>query len=286
MKIVVTGVRGQLGYDVVLELNNRGHEAVGIDVAELDITDAAAVDAFFESVRPDALIHCAAYTATEKAEEEPDVCRKVNAEGTKNLAVACKKVNAKMLYISTDYVFDGEGDTPFKINDKIAPLSIYGKTKYEGEAFVREILDNYFIVRISWVFGINGKNFIRTMLKLAEQRDTVSVVCDQIGSPTYTKDLSPLLVSMIESEKYGTYHATNEGYCSWHDLASETFRVAGLNMNVIPVSSDAFPSKIKRPENSRLDKSALDENGFSRLPDWKDAVKRYVAELKAQENGD
>ncbi len=285
MKIVVTGVRGQLGYDVALELNDRGHEAVGIDVAELDITDADAVSSFFDRIRPDALIHCAAYTATEKAEEEPDICRNVNANGTRNLALACKKIGAKMLYISTDYVFDGEGDTPFKVDDRIAPLSVYGKTKYEGEAFVREILDSYFVVRISWVFGINGKNFIRTMLRLAEQRDTVSVVCDQIGSPTYTKDLSPLLCDMIESDKYGTYHATNEGYCSWLELAKEAFLAAGIEMNVVPVTSDAFPSKIKRPENSRLDKSTLDENGFSRLPSWQDAVHRYVAEL-LQQNGD
>ena len=283
MRVVVTGVGGQLGYDVVKELGARGHEAIGIDVAELDITDGAAVAAFFESTRPDALIHCAAYTATEKAEDEPDVCYAVNATGTQNLAKACKSIGAKMLYISTDYVFDGKGDTPFKIDDAIAPLSVYGRTKYDGEVFVRELLDAYFIVRISWVFGINGKNFIRTMLKLAEQRDTVSVVSDQIGSPTYTKDLSPLLCDMIESEKYGTYHATNEGYCSWFDLAVETFFAAGLDMNVVPVTSDAFPSKIKRPENSRLDKSTLDKNGFSRLPDWKDAVKRYVAELKTQQ---
>lgn len=284
MRVVVTGVRGQLGYDVVGELEARGHEAIGIDVSELDITDGKAADAFFENTRPDALIHCAAYTATEKAEDEPDVCYKVNATGTENLARACKRIGAKMLYISTDYVFDGKGDTPFKTDDAIAPLSVYGKTKYEGEVFVRELLDEYFIVRISWVFGINGKNFIRTMLNLAQQRDTVSVVSDQIGSPTYTKDLAPLLCDMIESEKYGTYHATNEGYCSWFDLAREAFAAAGLDMNVVPVTSDAFPSKIKRPENSRLDKTTLDENGFSRLPDWKDAVRRYVRELRSQQN--
>ena len=284
MRVVVTGVRGQLGYDVVGELESRGHEAIGIDVSELDITDGKAADAFFENTRPDALIHCAAYTATEKAEDEPDVCYKVNATGTENLARACKRIGAKMLYISTDYVFDGKGDTPFKTDDAIAPLSVYGKTKYEGEVFVRELLDEYFIVRISWVFGINGKNFIRTMLNLAQQRDTVSVVSDQIGSPTYTKDLAPLLCDMIESEKYGTYHATNEGYCSWFDLAREAFAAAGLDMNVVPVTSDAFPSKIKRPENSRLDKTTLDENGFSRLPDWKDAVRRYVRELRSQQN--
>lgn len=281
MKVVVTGVGGQLGYDVVKELSARGHEAIGIDIAELDITDAHAVSAYFDTVRPDALIHCAAYTATDKAEDEPEVCRKVNADGTKNLALACSATGAKMLYISTDYVFDGKGDTPFRVDDKIAPLSVYGKTKYEGEVHVREILDKYFVIRISWVFGINGKNFIRTMLRLAEDRDTVSVVCDQIGSPTYTKDLAPLLCDMAQSDKYGTYHATNEGYCSWFELARETFSAAGLDMKVEPITSDKFPAKIKRPENSRLDKSTLDENGFSRLPDWKDAVRRYVAELKA-----
>lgn len=283
MKVVVTGVRGQLGYDVMLELNARGHEALGIDIDELDITDADAVAAFFERCRPDVLIHCAAYTATDKAEDEPDVCRRVNADGTKNLALACRRVNARMLYISTDYVFDGKGSEPFSVDSPIAPLSVYGKTKYEGEAYVRELLDEYYIVRISWVFGINGKNFIRTMLRLAEDRDTVSVVCDQIGSPTYTKDLAPLLCNMAESDRYGTYHATNEGYCSWYELAEETFSAAGISMNVEPITSDKFPAKIKRPENSRLDKSTLDGNGFSRLPHWKDAVRRYVAELKAQQ---
>lgn len=283
MKVVVTGVRGQLGHDVVLELNARGHETIGIDIDELDITDEGAVSEFFEHCRPDALIHCAAYTATDKAEDEPDVCRKVNADGTGNLARACKQVDARMLYISTDYVFDGKGSEPFFVDSAIAPLSVYGKTKYEGEVYVRELLDKYYIVRISWVFGINGKNFIRTMLRLAEDRDTVSVVCDQIGSPTYTKDLAPLLCDMAESDRYGTYHATNEGYCSWYELAKETFSAAGITMNVEPITSDKFPAKIKRPENSRLDKSMLDKNGFSRLPHWKDAVRRYVAELKSQQ---
>ena len=279
MRVLVTGVGGQLGHDVMLELASRSHVGIGVDVAEMDITDADAVSAFIMQAKPDAVIHCAAYTATEKAEEEPDVCRAVNAGGTENIATVCRELDIKMLYISTDYVFDGKGTEAFEVDDKAVPLSVYGLTKYEGECAVRKLLDKYFIVRISWVFGINGKNFVRTMLRITEQNNKVSAVNDQIGSPTYTKDLAPLLCDMIQSEKYGTYHATNEGYCSWFDFASEIFRLAGRDVEVTPVSSDFFPSKIKRPENSRLDKSELDKNGFSRLPDWKDALARYMAEL-------
>ncbi len=281
MKVLVTGVGGQLGHDVVLELSSRGHESVGVDVAEMDITDAEAVRAFITKASPDAVIHCAAYTATEKAEEEPEVCRSVNATGTENIASVCRELDIKMLYISTDYVFDGKGEQAFRVDDKAAPLSVYGLTKYEGEQAVRKHLEKYFIVRISWVFGINGRNFVRTMLRIAENSNKVSAVNDQIGSPTYTKDLAPLLCDMIESERYGTYHATNEGYCSWFDFASEIFRLAGKEMEITPVGSDHFPSRIKRPENSRLDKSELDKNGFARLPHWKDALARYIDELGA-----
>ena len=283
MKIVVTGVRGQLGFDVVLELEKRGHEVVGIDVSELDITDDAAVTEFFEATRPDALIHCAAYTATEKAEEEPDVCRKVNAEATNNLALMCQRIGAKMLYISTDYVFDGEGDKPFSVDDRIAPLSVYGKTKYEGEAYVREILERYFVVRISWVFGINGKNFVRTMLNLAQQRDTVSVVCDQVGSPTYAADLAEAIVHIIESRqtaKSGIYHYTNEGVCSWYDFAVEIARQSGNTAcHISPCHSDEFPTKASRPHYSVLDKTKIKTTFGIEIPHWQESLTKCIENL-------
>ena len=284
MKILVTGACGQLGKDLCAELAKRGHTPIGADIDNMDITDACAVSAFFESTRPEAVIHCAAYTATDKAEDEPNVCRSINAHGTKNIALACKELGIKMLYISTDYVFNGCGEVPFLTDDPAAPLSVYGKTKYEGECVVKELLEQYFIVRISWVFGIHGKNFVRTMLRLADERTELSVVNDQIGSPTYTVDLSVLLADMIVTDKYGTYHATNEGFCSWYDFACEIFRLSGKNVTVHPVTSDQFPAKIKRPTNSRLDKSELDKNGFSRLPAWQDALARFLDELKGAEN--
>ncbi|MBE6578130.1 MAG: dTDP-4-dehydrorhamnose reductase [Ruminococcaceae bacterium] len=283
MRVLVTGANGQLGQDLCAELNRRGHYVIASDIDNMDITDQKAVLCFFKSTLPEAVIHCAAYTATDNAEDEPEVCRRINAEGTKNLALACKELNIKMLYISTDYVFNGCGEVPFTVGDPAAPLSVYGKTKYEGECFVREILTDYFIVRISWVFGIHGKNFVRTMLRLAKDRTEVSVVNDQIGSPTYTVDLSVLLADMIVTDKYGTYHATNEGFCSWYDFACEIFRASKNEMTVHPVTSDQFPAKIKRPTNSRMDKSELDKNGFSRLPTWQDALARFLEELKGAE---
>ena len=284
MKIIVTGAKGQLGTDLSAELLKRGHEPIGADIDNMDITDLSAVDTFFAEVKPDAVIHCAAYTATDRAEDEIELCRLVNFTGTENIAKVCRKYGVKMLYISTDYVFDGEGTEPFKVDDKAAPLSVYGKTKYEGECAVREILDDYFIVRISWVFGVHGNNFIKTMLRLSEKSNVINAVADQIGSPTYTVDLSVLLADMIVTEKYGTYHATNEGFCSWYDFAREIFKAAGkTDMQVNPVASDFFTYKIKRPENSRMDKSELDKNGFSRLPSWQDALVRFLAELKEQE---
>lgn len=282
MKILVTGAKGQLGRDLTEELTGRGHAVIEADIDNMDITDAEAVMRFMKEAAPEAVIHCAAYTNTDKAEDEPEICRAVNATGTRNIAVAAKVLGIKMLYISTDYIFDGCGTTPFAVNDKAAPLSVYGKTKYEGECAVRELLDAYFIVRISWVFGYHGKNFVRTMLRLAKDRDTLSVVNDQIGSPTYTKDLSVLLADMIVTEKYGTYHATNEGFCSWFDFAKEIFARAGVDkIKVNPVSSDEFPAKIKRPSNSRMDKSALAQNGFQPLPTWQDALSRFLDELAA-----
>ena len=285
MKVLVTGVKGQLGYDVVQELLKRGHTPVGVDIEEMDITDAQSVEAVISEAAPDAVVHCAAWTAVDAAEDAENVekVRAVNAQGTANIAKVCKALGSKMMYISTDYVFDGQGETPWEPDCKdYAPLSVYGQTKLEGELAVSELLENYFIVRIAWVFGINGKNFIKTMLKLSETYETLRVVSDQIGTPTYTYDLARLLVDMIETEKYGYYHATNEGgYISWADFAKEIFRMAGKNVNVVPVTTAEYGvSKAKRPFNSRLNKSKLVENGFEPLPTWQDALNRYLKELE------
>jgi len=276
MKVLVTGVRGQLGYDVVNELEKRGHEAIGVDIEEMDITDAEAVTRDITAAKVDAVIHCAAYTAVDAAEDNEEICRKVNATGTENIAKVCKELDIKMVYISTDYVFDGEGEQPWEPEDKQNPQSVYGQTKYEGELAVINNLEKYFIVRIAWVFGVNGKNFIKTMLSLAETRDSLTVVNDQIGSPTYTYDLAVLLVDMVETDKYGIYHATNEGICSWYDFAVEIFRQANVPMVVTPVSSEEFKAKAKRPSNSRMNKDKLETNGFKRLPSWQDALTRYL----------
>ena len=278
MKVLVTGVKGQLGHDVVNELEKRGHTAIGVDIDEMDITDAASVEHVIKDAAPDAVIHCAAYTAVDAAEDNEDLCRRVNADGTANIARVCKELDCKLMYISTDYVFNGQGTRPWEPDDERQPLNVYGQTKYEGELAVEQ-LAKYFIVRIAWVFGVNGKNFIKTMLNLGKTRDTLTVVCDQIGSPTYTYDLARLLVDMIETDRYGRYHATNEGLCSWHEFAVEIFRQAGMNVNVLPVTSDQYPAKAKRPANSRMDKSKLDAAGFERLPSWQDALGRYLKEL-------
>lgn len=283
MKILVTGVKGQLGHDVVRELEKRNIEAMGVDIDEMDITDASSVNEVITSARVDAVIHCAAYTAVDAAEENQEICHKVNVEGTQNIATVCKKLGIKMMYISTDYVFDGQGNHFWEPDDKRNPLNIYGQTKYEGELAVQNTLEEYFIVRIAWVFGINGKNFIKTMLNLAKTHDHLTVVDDQYGSPTYTYDLARLLVDMIISDKYGVYHATNEGICTWYELACEAFKQAGISVDVCPVDSSAYPSKAKRPSNSRMSKDKLDANGFERLPIWQDAVARYVNELRGKE---
>ena len=280
MKVLVTGVKGQLGYDVVNELEKRGIEAVGVDIQEMDITDAASVDRVIRETAPDAVIHCAAYTAVDAAEENQEACRKVNADGPRNIARVCRELDIKMIYISTDYVFDGQGENIWEPEDERAPKSVYGQTKYEGELAVQELLEKYFIVRIAWVFGINGKNFVKTMLKLAETHDTIRVVNDQFGSPTYTYDLARLLVDMVQTEKYGVYHATNEGFCSWYDFACAIFKEAGVKVNVVPVTSAEYGAKANRPMNSRMSKEKLTKNGFERLPSWEDALKRYIAELK------
>lgn len=303
MKVFVTGVAGQLGHDVVNELHNRGIEAVGSDIhptysgiaddsavtkvpyVQLDITNGTAVSQIVEKLQPDAIIHCAAWTAVDAAEEEENIPKvmAINVDGTKHLANAAKSVGAKMMYISTDYVFDGQGTEPWQPDCMdYAPLNVYGKSKLQGELAVSETLEKYFIVRIAWVFGLNGKNFIKTMLSVGQKYPEVRVVSDQIGTPTYTLDLARLLVDMVETEKYGYYHATNEGgYISWYDFTKEIFRQAGLSTKVTPVTTEEYGvSKAKRPFNSRLDKSKLAENGFMPLPDWKDALSRYLKEIQ------
>lgn len=283
MKVLVTGVKGQLGYDVVNELNKRKHEAVGVDIEDMDITDAVSVKRVLQSVKPDAVIHCAAWTAVDAAEDNEDKVRLVNAVGTENIAKECKTLGCKMMYISTDYVFNGKGEKPWLPDCKdYKPLNVYGQTKLEGELAVVEKIDKYFIVRIAWAFGKNGKNFIKTMLNVGKGHDTVRVVNDQIGTPTYTYDLARLLVDMIETEKYGYYHATNEGgYISWYDFTKEIYKQAGLTTEVIPVTTAEYGlSKAARPFNSRLDKSKLVENGFKPLPTWQDALKRYLKEIE------
>ena len=280
MKVLVTGVKGQLGYDVVNELTKRGHIAIGTDIEEMDITDAKSVDSVIKENSPDAVIHCAAYTAVDAAEDNVELCRKINAEGTQNIANVCKAMDIKMTYISTDYVFDGEGERAWEPDDERTPLNVYGQTKYEGELAVQNTLDKYFIVRIAWVFGVNGKNFIKTMLNLGKTRDSLTVVNDQFGSPTYTFDLARLLVDMIETDKYGIYHATNEGICTWYEFACEIFKQAGMNVKVSPVSAAEYPAKAKRPSNSRMSKEKLTQNGFEKLPSWQDALSRYLKEIE------
>lgn len=303
MRILVTGVGGQLGHDVMNELASRGHDAVGSDIAaqyagvadgspvtrmpyvQLDITDAQRVASVLEDVKPDAVIHCAAWTAVDLAEEEKNRgrVRAINAEGTRYIAEACHRLGCKMMYISTDYVFDGQGTEPWQPDcERYAPLNVYGQTKLEGELAVREWVEKYFIVRIAWVFGLSGNNFIKTMIRLGQTHDTLRVVCDQIGTPTYTLDLARLLVDMIETERYGCYHATNEGgYISWADFAQEIFRQAGMPVQVVPVTTEEYGlSKAARPFNSRLSKRKLVEKGFAPLPDWKDALARHLEALK------
>lgn len=303
MRVFVTGVAGQLGHDVMNELHKRGYEGIGTDIAteysgiqdgspvntmsyiQMDITDKEMVEKIITDLKPDAVVHCAAWTAVDMAEDDDkvDKVRAVNVDGTKNIAVVCKAVDCKMVYISTDYVFDGQGTEPWKTDCKdYKPMNIYGQTKLDGELAVEKYLEKYYIVRTAWVFGVNGKNFIKTMLSLSEKYDTIRVVNDQIGTPTYTLDLARLLVDMIETEKYGYYHATNEGgYISWYDFTCEIFRQAGKDTKVIPVTTEEYGlSKAARPFNSRLDKSKLVKNGFTPLPTWQDALSRYLKEIQ------
>lgn len=280
MKVLVTGVGGQLGHDVVRELEQRGHEVTGVGREEMDITDAEKVRKVIRDCVPDAVIHCSAYTAVDRAEDEADQCRKVNVEGTKNIAEICAELDCKIIYISTDFVFSGEGERPWETDDAAGPISVYGRTKYEGEDEVKSRLDKFFIVRISWVFGKNGNNFVKTMLRIGKENGAVKVVDDQIGSPTYTRDMAVLLADMVQTEKYGVYHASNEGFCSWYEFAKEIFRLAGMDeVSVTPITSDQFPAKAKRPFNSRMSKEKLVKEGFNKLPSWQDALKRYLQEL-------
>ncbi len=279
MKLLVTGVRGQLGHDVVKECEKRGITAIGVDIEEMDITNAEACERVINESEADAVVHCAAYTAVDAAEDNIELCQKINAQGTENIVKICRERKIKMMYFSTDYVFNGEGDRPWKTDDERSPLNVYGQTKYEGELAVENSLEKYFILRIAWVFGVNGKNFIKTMLRLGKEKGAVSVVNDQIGSPTYTADLAVLVVDMIQTDRYGIYHVTNEGVCSWYEFACQIFKEAKMDVKVTPVSSEAFPAKAKRPSNSRMDKSKLTQNGFSPLPSWQDALKRYLGEI-------
>jgi len=280
MKIVVTGVKGQLGYDVVRELKSRGYQdVIGIDIEDLDITNQYAVIDFFKANNPNIIIHCAAYTSVDRAEDNKELCMNVNVNGTKYLVEQAKKYDSKFIFISTDYVFDGEKELSYEVNDQPNPQSVYGESKYLGELETLKY-DKHFIVRISWVFGKNGSNFVKTMLKLGKEKEFLNVVNDQFGSPTYTYDLSRLLVDLIKTNKYGIYHGTNEGTCSWYEFTKEIFTLANIAIPVYPIFTSDYPTKAKRPKNSVMSKSSLDENRFKRLPCWKDALKRYLQEIE------
>lgn len=279
MKVLVTGAKGQLGNDLLNEMAKRGIESIGVDVDEMDITDAGAVERVLRGSGADAVIHCAAYTAVDAAEDNAELCARINGAGTEHVATVCRSLDIPMMYISTDYVFNGQGERPWEPDDKREPLNVYGETKYQGELAVEKLLEKYFIVRIAWVFGSNGKNFINTMLRIGKEKGKASVVNDQVGSPTYTYDLARLLVDMIQTDRYGTYHATNEGLCSWYEFAVEIFRQAKLSVEVTPVTSAEYGARAKRPANSRMNRDKLDENGFRRLPPWQDALARYLKEL-------
>lgn len=280
MKILVTGYKGQLGYDVVRRLEARSIECCGVDIDDFDLTDENAVYAYLTSYAPDRIIHCAAYTAVDRAEEDPDTCYRVNVMGTEYIARYCANHDIPMMYFSTDYVFSGKGDQPFEVDSPRDPQNQYGLTKSLGEDAVTHNLSKYFILRISWVFGINGNNFVRTMLRLGKERTDLNVVNDQFGSPTYTFDLAVLIADMIITETYGVYHVTNEGVCSWYDFACRIIELAGLPAKVHPVPSKDYPAKAIRPMNSRLSKASLDHNGIMRLPHWETALQNYIDIIK------
>ena len=279
-KVVVTGAKGQLGSDLIQCLTKYKIDCIGVSRQDFDLTDTEKMKKYLESIKPTCVIHCAAYTAVDRAEQEPELCYAVNVETTKNIAKVCRTMNTSMVYLSTDYIFSGEGNRLYEITDPAEPVNIYGRTKLEGELVVQEWLKDYFIVRIAWSFGKNGNNFVKTMLRLAKDRQEVKVVDDQIGSPTYTKDLADLLCRMIQTKKYGIYHATNEGFCSWAEFAEEIFRLTKKEIKVCKISSKEYPSIAKRPFNTKLSKKSLDEAGFYRLPHWKDALERYLKEIE------
>ena len=280
MKVAVTGCKGQLGADLTAEMEKRNIQAAGIDIDTVDITDYEALEAFVEAEKPDAVVHLAAYTAVDKAEQEKEKCALINVKGTENIAKICGEKGIKLLYTSTDYIFGGEGDTPFETDSTPAPCNYYGLTKYEGEQAVKKYCPNHFIVRISWVFGVHGKNFVYTMLRLAENNREIRVVNDQTGSPTFTPDISKLICDMIATDKYGVYHATNEGFCTWAEFAAEIMRRAGKDTKIIPISTEQYPTPAKRPRNSRLSKKSLDDAGLTRLPRWEDALDRFLKEVR------
>lgn len=280
MKVLVTGVNGQLGHDVINELVLRNHSVIPTDTFNMNITDPLLVNSILTESAPDAVIHCAAYTAVDKAEDEPELCNKVNVEGTENIARVCQNLGIKMMYISTDYVFDGKGTHFYSEEDLTGPTNVYGQSKLGGELAVKKYVSRYFIVRVSWVFGLNGNNFVKTMLRLGKENGKVKVVNDQFGSPTYTLDLARLLVDMIETDRYGIYHAPNQGICTWYDFACAIFKTANMDVDVVPVDSSAYPVKAVRPLNSRLSQKNLETQGFTKLPTWQDALTRYIDELK------
>lgn len=275
-RVLVTGINGQLGYDVVKELDKRGYISVGVDKEKMDLTDLSNINNFIKDSNVDAIIHCAAYTAVDLAEDNKELCEIVNSLSVKEIANACKEIDIPLVYISTDYVFDGTKDGEYTENDIKNPINVYGKTKLDGENYVKEILDKYYIVRISWVFGGNGNNFINTMLRLSKEHKELNIIDDQIGSPTYTKDLAPLLVDMLETDRYGLYHATNEGFCSWYEFAKEIFKIKNIDIKVNPISTKDYPTKARRPLNSKMSKQKLIDKGFIPLRNWKEAVKDYL----------
>ena len=276
MKILVTGVKGQLGYDVVKALESRGYQPVGVDREEMDLTNNNMIDNFIMNLKPEAIIHCAAYTAVDQAEEEVEICYQINAEAVKVIAECAKTLDIPMIYISTDYVFDGTKASEYVETDIPNPINVYGASKLKGEQYVQQLLEKFYIVRISWVFGINGNNFIKTMQRLGNEHDELNIIHDQVGSPTYTAHLAPLLVDMIETDQYGIYHATNEGYCSWYEFAAEIFKQSQLDVTLHPITTDQYKTKAKRPLNSQMSKQKLSDYGFHRLPTWQEALKNYL----------
>ena len=276
MKILVTGVKGQLGYDVVKALESRGYQPVGVDREEMDLMNNNMIQDFIMNLKPEAIIHCAAYTAVDQAEEEVEICYQINAEAVKVIAECAKTLDIPMIYISTDYVFDGTKASEYVETDIPNPINVYGASKLKGEQYVQQLLEKFYIVRISWVFGINGNNFIKTMQRLGNEQDQLNIIHDQVGSPTYTAHLAPLLVDMIETDQYGIYHATNEGYCSWYEFAAEIFKQSQLDVTLHPITTDQYKTKAKRPLNSKMSKQKLSDYGFHRLPTWQEALKNYL----------